>query len=117
MMQPIEAHAGEARSGVSVSMVALLPLLLIPLVISGFFLVYALVGLVLEGDSLIRWRNEAWSVSWPTASIQLGVCVCIIAYARYKKLPWGHLLNWSSIAHGVLMLSLAMVVYTLTHLA
>lgn len=103
--------ATDTRKTVSVSLVAWLPLLLIPLVISGFFLVYVLVGLVLEGDSLARWLNEAWSVAWPTVSIQLGTCAGIVLYAWYKGLSWGHLLNWSSIVHSVLALVLGMIVY------
>ena len=104
----------ESRRRVSVSIVTRLPLLLIPLVISGFFLVYTLVGLVLEGDSLSLWIDESWSVAWPVAAGQIGVCACIIAFARYKKLPFSHVLSWSGLVHIALVLALAAIVYKLT---
>ena len=92
----------------------MLPLLLIPLVISGFFLVYTLFALLLEDDLLALWRNESWGVAWPTAAIQIGFCACIIAFTRYKRLPWSHLLSWSSLVHVALVLALATIVYNLT---
>jgi hypothetical protein len=99
---------------VSLSVVVMLPLLLIPLVISGFFLVYTLFALLLEGDLLALWRNESWSVAWPTAAIQIGFCACTIAFTRWLQLPWNHLLNWSSLIHVALVLALATIVYNLT---
>ena len=95
-------------------MVVMLPLILIPFVISGFLLVYALVGVVLEGDSLARWMNEAWSVTLPTTLIQTACCLCIVIFARNKPLPWTHMLNWSSIGHIGLVWMLAGLVYALS---
>ena len=95
-------------------MVVMLPLLLIPLVISGFFLVYTLFALLLDGNLLALWRNESWGVAWPTVAVQIGFCATTIAFTRYKKLPWSHLLSWSGPAHIVLVLVLATIVYTLT---
>lgn len=104
----------EPHRTLSVSAVATLPLLLIPIVISGFFLVFTLVGLILEGDSLALWQNESWNVAWPVAAAQIGLSVCIFAFARYRNLPPSHLLSWSGFVHAGLALVLVVIVYVLT---
>ena len=92
-------------------MVALLPLVLIPLVISGFLLVYTLVGGVLEGDGLQRWVSEARGVALPTVLVQIACCLGIVGYARYRGLPWRHLLNWMSLVNIALALILIVLVF------
>ena len=95
-------------------MVALLPLLLIPVVVTGFFLVYALVGWVIDGDALLRWQSEAMQVALLTALGQVFICVCVFVFSRIKRLSWRHLLTWSGPVHIVLAIGLAVAVYSRT---
>ena len=97
------------------STVALLPLVLIPIVISGFLLVYALVGGVLEGDSLQRWLDEAWSVALPTGLVQALCCLCIVAYVRHRGMPWNHMYIWLSALNTALAAVLVALVYIWSH--
>ena len=92
-------------------MVALLPLLLIPVVVTGFFLVYALVGWVLEGEAVGRWQAEAMQVALLTALAQTFACVGIFLFSRVKRLSWRHLLTWSGPFHIVMAIGLAVAVY------
>ena len=92
-------------------MVALLPLLLIPVVVTGFFLVYALVGWVLEGEALSRWQAEAMQVALLTALAQVFACFCIFVFSRIKRLSWRHLLTWSGPVHILFAIALAFAVY------
>ena len=55
--------------------------MLIAFVPSGFLLVYGLVGWMLEGDSLLRWRYEALEV---------------ISYSCVAALAWSALSAWSA---------------------
>ena len=87
-------------------MVALLPLLLVPLVISGFFLVYSLLGWVLEGPSLLRWLDEVWVVSWPTALVQITFCLAVTAWARGRRFAWSHPLCWNGLVNTGLVITL-----------
>ncbi|MEM7208071.1 MAG: hypothetical protein AAF434_09625 [Pseudomonadota bacterium] len=96
-----------------VSTVVLLPLLLIPAVISGFFLVYALVGLVLDGEALDRWVDEAWTVTVPTVLGQTLLCISVFFFARIKKVSWTHALSWTPVLHFVIVSLLASLVMRL----
>jgi len=96
-----------------VSTVMLLPLLLIPTVISGFFLVYALVGLILDGEALSRWADEAWTVTVPTVLGQTLLCFGVFVFARIKKVSWSHALSWSPMLHCVIVSGLASLVLKL----
>ena len=93
--------------------VVLLPLLLIPLVITGFFAVYALVGIILEGDSFARWHSEAWSVALPTAMVQVFLAAFTTFLGRYFGLAWQHVLVWSGPANAFIVVLLAVLVFRL----
>ncbi|MEM7293770.1 MAG: hypothetical protein AAF420_10320 [Pseudomonadota bacterium] len=95
----------------AVSTIVTLPLLLIPVVVTGFFFIYSLVGWVIEGDALARWQAEAMQVALLTAMGQVFVCLCIFAFARLRGLPWAHLLSWSGPVHIVIAVLLAILVY------
>jgi len=70
-------------------------LLIVPTVMTGFYLVYALVGLILEDRDMDNWSIEAAEVSlWVGGTIAL-FSVLVLLYARMKGLPATHLLSIS----------------------
>jgi len=84
------------------SPVLLFSLLMVPIVINCFFMVYALVGWVLEGRDKFKWSLEAEKVAFWVALVVLVWCTLQIAYANWKKLPRGHLLRISSYGHAAI---------------
>lgn len=88
-------------------------ILLVPVVLNGFFLVYALVGLILEGDSMQRWRDEALEVSLWVCAVILGYSLFQHLLMRARQLPANSLLNISAIGHAVLGIVLAALVVVL----
>jgi len=82
--------------------VLLFSLLMVPIVMNCFFMVYALVGWILEGRDKFNWSLEAEEVSfWVAATIVLW-CIMQLLYSRYKGLPGGHILRISSYGHIVI---------------
>ena len=65
----------------------------------------------MEGDSLLRWRSEAWQVALLTALGQIFLCVGVLLFARMKRLRWSHVISWSAPFHIALAAALAAVVY------
>ncbi|GEM_PF-2719812 len=85
-------------------------ILLAPVVLNGFFLIYALVGLVLEGDSMLRWSDEALGVSLWLTLVNLGYSLFEFLLARWRRLPLRCLLNISAGGHLLLALLLTAMV-------
>lgn len=83
----------------SVSPVLLFALLMVPVVINCFFIVYALVGWILEGRDKLNWSLEAVELASWTALVVVFWCAMQLLYARWKKLPSGHILRISSYGH------------------
>lgn len=85
-------------------------LLLVPIVMNCFFLIYTVLGWIIEGRDKLNWTVEAGGVAlW----VGLGVpffCVLVIAYVRLRGGPWRHPLVLSSVGHGVLALALALAI-------
>ncbi len=87
--------------------------LLAPVVLTGFYLVYALVGLVIEGQSKIKWSDEALVVGLRVLLLIVIMNLLVMAYAFIKKLPVKHLLWISPIAHisiGVVLTGIIAVI-------
>lgn len=80
----------------------LFSMLMVPLVINCFFIVYSLVGWILEGRDKFNWELEAITVSMRVAVVILGWCALQLLYARWKQLPRGHILRISSYGHAII---------------
>lgn len=91
-------------------------LLIVPVVMTGFFLVYSLTGLILEGKTKLNWSLEAIDVAnWVGGGIAL-YSLSVIAFALYRKLGKYHLLMVSAVGHLVLALILTAIVYIIVKL-
>jgi len=93
-----------------VSPVAQFALLLTPVVMSCFFLVYSLTGLVIEGRDKLNWAIEAPDVAMYTAAGIVTYCIVVMLYARWKGASRYHVLNISSIGHILLSVVLCISV-------
>jgi hypothetical protein len=87
--------------------------LLAPTVMTGFYLVYALVGLILSGDSKLRWCDEALDVGLFVLMIIAALNIPVMLYARWLRLPLQHVLWISPIAHIAIATALTLTIATL----
>lgn len=86
-------------------------LLLSPVVMSCFFLVYSLTGWIVEGRDKLNWALEATGVAmWVGAGIVI-YCLIVLGYARWKGAERYHVLNVSSWGHIVLAVLLTVSVF------
>jgi len=86
-------------------------LLLSPVVMSCFFLVYALAGWVVDGREKSNWSIEAPDVAIWTGSGIVIYCVLVMLYTRWKGAARYHMLNLSSWCHLVLAVLLTVSVF------
>ena len=96
--------------------VARFALLIVPLVMNGFFAVYALTGWVLDGRDLRNWSLEA-----ETVALRVGIgialfCVPVALGTRLLGGRWRHPLIWSSLFHILVALGLTLSVFAATRL-
>ena len=91
-------------------------LLIVPVVMSGFYLVYSLTGLILEGKHKLNWSLEALDVSYLVGGGIAIYSLCVIAFAYFRKLGRYHLLTVSAVIHLFLALILTAVVYIIVKL-
>lgn len=83
---------------------------------TGFYLVYSLTGLILEGKSKLNWSLEATEVAnWVGGGIAV-YSLCVMAFALFKKLGRYHLLMVSAFGHLFLALILTAIVYIIVKL-
>ncbi len=87
-------------------------LLLVPIVLSSFLFVYAVVGLVLERRDKIQWSLEAWEVTLMTAAVVIPFSALVLLLVKVKHLGLKHILEISSYFHVVLSVSLVILVAT-----
>lgn len=87
--------------------------LLAPVVMTGFYLVYALVGLIIDGSDKIKWSDEALQVGILSAMIIVAINVLVMAYALFHRLRFSHLLWISPIVHISIALALTALIATL----
>jgi len=81
------------------SPVLLFALLMIPIVMNCFFIVYSLVGWILEGRDKFNWSLEAEEVALWVGAVIIAWSALQLLYARWKGLPAGHILRISSYGH------------------
>ncbi len=85
--------------------------LLAPTVLTGFYLVYGLVGLVLDEKNKLKWSDEALDVGIMVTAIVIGMNALVLAYAWYHRLALRHLLWISPIAHIAICVALTLIVF------
>lgn len=74
-------------------------LLLTPVVMTCFYLVYALTGWVIEGRHKLNWSIEAEGVAFWVGSGIVFYSLLVLLLARYKGVGRRHILVYSSIMH------------------
>ncbi len=90
---------GEISSKPMISPVAQFTLLLTPVVMTCFYLVYALTGWVIEGRDKFNWSLEATRVAlWVGSGIVL-YSVLVLLFVRYRGVGKKHILVYSSFLH------------------
>ena len=104
---PTIADAERARA---VGPVTQFALLITPIVMNCFLLVYALTGWVIEGRDKLNWSLEAGGVAlWVGLGVPL-YGVLSIGWTRLMGGGWRHPLVLSGLFHTALALALAMAV-------
>lgn len=84
--------------------------LLAPVVMTGFYMVYALVGLVIEGADKLKWSEEALQVGLLATFIIFMINLLVMVYAYFHRLRISHLLWISPITHiGIAMVLTALI--------
>ena len=88
-------------------------LLIVPVVMNTFFLVYALMGLILEDRDLVNWSIEAApNAPWVCAAIAL-YSILVAAFALSRGAGYGHPLVVSGAVHtGVALGCTALILAT-----
>lgn len=81
-------------------------LLIVPLVVNCFYMVYSLTGWVLEGRDKLNWAIEAPTVGLWVLVLVMVFSGLVLAYTRWRGGSWWHPLSVSSIGHMVLALLL-----------
>lgn len=99
----------KARS--TISPVLQFILLLVPVVFSSFFLIFATVGLFLDGRDKVQWSVEAWEVSRLTALLIVGYSLLVLLLVKLKRLLPLHILALSSYLHIALSAVLVLLVF------
>ncbi len=85
-------------------------LLIAPIVLSSFFFIYAVVGLIIDGRDKVQWAVEAWDVSLMTAAMIIGFSVLVLILVVVRKLGLKNILTLSSIFHITLAICLMVLV-------
>lgn len=88
--------------------------LLAPVVLTGFYLVYALVGLVIEGQSKLKWSDEALVVGVRVLLLIALMNAFVMLYAWVKKVSKSHPLWVSPVVHisiGVLLTVIIAIIH------
>lgn len=79
--------------------------LLAPIVMTGFYVVYGLVGLTLEGNSQFRWCEEALEVGRLVLAIIVAINAVVMLYAGFQRLALRHVLWISPLTHIAIALA------------
>ncbi len=86
-------------------------LLLSPVVMTCFYLVYALTGWVIEGRDKLNWSIEAGGVAFWVGSSVVLYCLLVLLLARYKGAGSKHILVYSSVFHIAMALLLTLSIF------
>ena len=89
-------------------------LLLAPVVMTCFYLVYALVGLFIDGGSKMRWDEEARDVGLGTLSLILGYCAFSLLIVWIKRGGLYHPVTVTSLVHGIIAISLTALIFSIS---
>lgn len=84
--------------------------LLAPVVMTGFYMVYALVGLAIDGSDKLKWSEEALRVGVLVTGIILLINVLVMLYAFSRRLRFSHLLWVSPILHISIAIVLTVII-------
>jgi len=105
-MNRLDPLATDATARRPVGPVLQFSLLIVPIVMSTFFLLYALTGWVLEGRHHVNWSIEAPAVAlWVGPGI-IGYCALVAALVWLRGGAVRHPLMISSLVHALLALLL-----------
>lgn len=86
-------------------------LLLVPIVMNCFFMVYALTGWIIDGRDKLNWSLEAVSVGvWVTVGMII-FCLLIILFTRLRGGSKWHPLVVSSAGHIIIALTLMLSIF------
>ena len=109
--RPVAVPAGNRLAGRGAVGPALqFSLLIVPVVMNAFFLVYALLGLILEGRDLLNWSVEAGpNAPWVCAGI-VAYSILVAGFARLRGAGAGHPLVVSSAIHSALAAGLTALI-------
>ena len=84
--------------------------LLAPIVLTGFYLVYALVGLIIEGQSKLKWSDEALVVGLRVLLLIALLNAMVMVYAWVKKVSRFHPLWVSPLVHIAIGVMLTVII-------
>lgn len=91
--------------------VAQFSLLIVPLVMNCFFMVYALAGWIIEGRDKLNWSLEAPTVGVWVCGGMLLFCGLVLLFTRWRGGGWWHPLSVSSFAHAIVAILLMLSVF------
>lgn len=80
---------------------------------TGFYLVYALVGLVIDGSDKIKWSDEALQVGILVTLIIVVINILVMLYAFFHRLRFSHLLWVAPVTHITIAVMLTMLIATI----
>ena len=86
-------------------------LLIVPIVMNGFFMVYSLTGWILDGRDKFNWALEAETVALWVCAGMLFYCALVVAFTRLSGGHSRHPLMISSVAHALTVLVLTLSVF------
>lgn len=86
-------------------------LLLIPMVMNGFYMVYSLTGWILTGKDKLNWSIEAVSVGMWVCAGMLIFCALVTLYSRWKGAGVWHPLIVSSVGHAAVVVLLTLSIF------
>ncbi len=86
-------------------------LLLSPVVMTCFYFVYAVLGLVIDGADKVRWDEEARQVGLGVMMLMLGYCGICLFVVWLKRGGLQHPVTVSSLVHGIIAICLTALVF------
>jgi len=86
-------------------------LLLAPVVMSCFYIVYALVGLFIDGASKMRWDEEAREVGLGVLALVMGYCAFSLFVVWLKRASLYHPVTVSTFVHGIIAVCLTALIF------
>jgi hypothetical protein len=91
-------------------------LLIVPVVINGFYMVYSLTGWILSDRDKLTWALEAESVGLWVCGVMLSFCAMVFFFVRWRGGSWRHILSLSSIVHTLVVILLTVLIFIVVRL-